>query len=95
MERKRQSQFCPAGNVKMDENERNIVSFDSPIEEPEPVKTVEIDYPKTIEDEPAHAAPSGPSHSKPKEKKYVTRGALIACMILTMILSSLLGAFIS
>ena len=87
MERKRQSQFCPAGNVKMDENERNIVSFDSPIEEPEPVKTVEIDYPKTIEDEPAHAAPSGPSHSKPKEKKYVTKGALIACMILTMILS--------
>ena len=79
----------------MDENERNIVSFDSPIEEPEPVKTVEIDYPKTIEDEPAHAAPSGPSHSKPKEKKYVTKGALIACMILTMILSSLLGAFIS
>ncbi|MBQ6500112.1 MAG: trypsin-like peptidase domain-containing protein [Mogibacterium sp.] len=80
----------------MDENERNIVSFDNPLEEPEPViKTVEIDYPKTVADEPAHAAPSGPSHSKPKEKKYVTKGALIACMILTMILSSLLGAFIS
>ena len=80
----------------MDENERHIVSFDNPAEEPEPViKTVEIDYPKTVVDEPAHAAPSGPSHSKPKEKKYVTRGALIACMILTMILSSLLGAYIS
>ena len=80
----------------MDENERNIVSFDNPLEEPEPViKTVEIDYPKTVADEPAHAAPSGPSQSKPKEKKYVTKGALIACMILTMILSSLLGAFIS
>ena len=87
----------------MDENEKNIVSFDRPIDEPEPepVKTVEIDYPrdteypKTVIDEPAHAAPTGPSHSKPKEKKYVTKGALIACMILTMILSSLLGAFIS
>ena len=87
----------------MDENEKNIVSFDRPIEEPEPepVKTVEIDYPRETEypkaviDEPAHAAPTGPSHSKPKEKKYVTKGALIACMILTMILSSLLGAFIS
>ncbi|MBQ6438563.1 MAG: trypsin-like peptidase domain-containing protein [Mogibacterium sp.] len=81
----------------MDENEKNIVSFDRQIEEPEPepVKTVEIEYPKTIIDEPAHAAPTGPAHSKPKEKKYVTKGALIACMILTMILSSLLGAFIS
>ena len=81
----------------MDEQEKNIVSFDRPIEEPEPepVKTIEIEYPKTVIDEPAHAAPSGPSHSKPKEKKYVTKGALIACMILTMIVSSLLGAFIS
>ena len=79
----------------MDEHEKNIVSFENPVEEPEPVRTVEIDYPKTIADEPAHAAPTGPSHSKPKEKKYVTKGALIACMILTMILSSLLGAFIS
>ena len=79
----------------MDEHEKNIVSFENPVEEPEPVRTVEIDYPKTIADEPAHAAPTGPSHSRPKEKKYVTKGALIACMILTMILSSLLGAFIS
>ena len=79
----------------MDEQDKNIVSFENPVEEPEPVKTVEIEYPKTVIDEPAHAAPAGPSHSKPKEKKYVTKGALIACMILTMILSSLLGAFIS
>ena len=79
----------------MDEQEKNIVSFENPVEEPEPVRTVEIEYPKTVIEEPAHAAPAGPSHSKPKEKKYVTKGALIACMILTMILSSLLGAFIS
>ena len=81
----------------MDENEKNIVSFDRLVEEPEPepVKTVEIEYPKTVIEEPAHAAPTGPSHSKPKEKKYVTKGALIACMILTMVISSLLGAFIA
>ena len=79
----------------MDEQEKNIVSFENPVEEPEPVRTVEIEYPKTVIEEPAHAAPAGPSHSKPKEKKYVTKGALIARMILTMILSSLLGAFIS
>ena len=82
----------------MDEQDKNIVSFENPVEEPEPVKTVEIEYPRTVVDEPAHAAPEGPSHIKPKEKKekkYVTRDALIACMILTMILSSLLGAFIS
>ena len=81
----------------MDEQDKHIVSFDRPVEEPEPepIRTVEIEYPKTVIDEPSHAAPTGPSHSKPKEKKYVTKGALIACMILTMILSSLLGAFIS
>ena len=79
----------------MDEQDKNIVSFENPVEEPEPLRTVEIEYPKTVVDEPSHAAPAGPSHSKPKEKKYVTKGALIACMILTMILSSLLGAFIS
>ena len=79
----------------MDDQEKNVVSFENPVEEPEPLRTVEIEYPKTVVDEPAHAAPAGPSHSKPKEKKYVTKGALIACMILTMILSSLLGAFIS
>ena len=82
----------------MDEQDKNIVSFEKPVEEPEPVKTVEREYPRAVIDEPAHAAPVGPAHSKPKEKKekkYVTKGALIACMILTMILSSLLGAFIS
>ena len=82
----------------MDEQDKNIVSFENPVEEPEPVKTVEIEYPRAVIDEPAHAAPVGPAHSKPKEKKekkYVTKGALIACMILTMILRSLLGAFIS
>ena len=79
----------------MDDQEKNVVSFENPVEEPEPIRTVEIEYPKTVIDEPAHAASPAPSHSKPKEKKYVTRGALVACMILTMILSSLLGAFIS
>ncbi|MBQ3370385.1 MAG: trypsin-like peptidase domain-containing protein [Mogibacterium sp.] len=81
----------------MDEQDKNLVSFDSPVEEPEPVvKTVEIDYPQTtVEVEPAHAAPVGPTHTKKKEKKYVTKGALIVCMILTMIISSLLGAFLA
>ncbi len=40
-------------------------------------------------------APEGPAHVKAypkKEKKYVTRGALIVCMIATMIVSSMLGA---
>ena len=36
---------------------------------------------------PAHAAPTGPAHSRPKEKKYVTRGVLVACMIATMLVS--------
>ncbi len=80
----------------MDEQEKNLVSFDREIEEPEPVKTVEIEYPRTtVEEQPSHAAPAGPTHSKKKEKKYVTRGALVSCMILTMILSSLLGAFVA
>ena len=93
----------------MDEFEKNIVSFDNFGEEPETGKTVEIETPKPAEPapevstviepdtsyrEPAHAAPAGPSHSKPKEKKYVTRGALAACMIATMIISSILGAAI-
>ena len=83
--------------MNMDEQDKNLVSFDSPVEEPEPVvKTVEIDYPQTtVEVEPAHAAPVGPTHTKKKEKKYVTKGALIVCMILTMIISSLLGAFLA
>ncbi len=93
----------------MDENEKNIVSFDSIAEEPETGKTVEIDAPQPVEAapevstvierdnsyrEPAHAAPVGPAHSKPKEKKYVTRGALVACMIATMIISSVLGGIV-
>ena len=93
----------------MDEFEKNVVSFDNFGEEPETGKTVEIETPKPAEPapevstviepdtsyrEPAHAAPAGPSHSKPKEKKYVTRGALAACMIATMIVSSILGAAI-
>ena len=81
----------------MDEQDKTIVSFDKPAEEPEPVKTVEIEYPKTeVYEQPAHAAPTGPSHVRrpQKEKKYVTRGALIACMIATMIVSSVLGALI-
>ena len=93
----------------MDEFEKNVVSFDNFGEEPETGKTVEIETPKPAEPapevstviepdtsyrEPAHAAPVGPSHSKPKEKKYVTRGALAACMIATMIISSILGAAI-
>lgn len=95
--------------TKMDENEKNIVSFDSIAEEPETGKTVEIDAPQPVEAapevstvierdnsyrEPAHAAPTGPAHIKPKEKKYVTRGALVACMIATMIISSVLGGIV-
>jgi len=48
---------------------------------------------------PAHAAPEGPAHAAPvnapkrkKEKKYVTRGTLAAFMIITMIVSAMLGA---
>ena len=92
----------------MDENERHVVSFDSFDEEPEKGKTVEIESPKPAEpapevstvvepaayEAPAHAAPTGPAHSRPKEKKYVTRGALVACMIATMLISSMLGGMI-
>ena len=94
----------------MDEFEKNVVSFDNIAEEPETGKTVEIETPKpkveapevstvvepdTSYREPAHAVPTGPTHSKPKEKKYVTKGALVACMIATMIVSSVLGAVIA
>ena len=92
----------------MDENERHVVSFDSFDEEPEKGKTVEIESPKPAEpapevstvvepaayEAPAHAAPTGLAHSRPKEKKYVTRGALVACMIATMLVSSVLGGMI-
>lgn len=48
----------------------------------------------------SHYAHQGGSHyaqkpAKPKkEKKYVTRGTLIGCMILTMLLSTFLGSFL-
>ena len=79
--------FTGEGAIRMDEFEKNVVSFDNLDEEPETGKTVEIETPKpaapapevstVIEPnasykEPAHAAPVGPAHSKPKEKKYVT-----------------------
>ena len=52
---------------------------------------------------PAHSAPAGPAHAAPvsappkkqkksREKKYVTRGVLISFMIITMIVSAMLGA---
>ena len=50
---------------------------------------------------PAHAAPEGPAHAAPvsappkkkvREKKYVTRGTLVVFMIITMIVSAMLGA---
>ena len=93
----------------MDEFEKDVVSFDNFGEEPETGKTVEIETPKPVEPapevstviepdttyrEPAHAVPTKPAHSKPKEKKYVTKGALVACMIATMIISSVLGGII-
>ena len=99
--------FTGEGAIRMDEFEKNVVSFDNLDEEPETGKTVEIETPKpaapevstVIEPnasykEPAHAAPMGPAHSKPKEKKYVTKGSLVACMIITMLVSSVLGALI-
>ena len=44
----------------MDEQDKHLVSFDRDIEEPAPVKTVEIEYPRTTyNDEPAHAAGDG------------------------------------
>lgn len=95
----------------MDEQDRHIISFErdedpeehktvemgspDPVTEPEVSTVVE---PDTSMHSAEHAAPEFPAHStrKPqKEKKYVTRGALIACMILTMIVSSFLGALIA
>ena len=63
--------------------------------ETEPEISTVIEPDTEIHAQPAHAAPSRPVHSAPKEKKYVTRGALVACMILTMIVSSLLGAMVA
>lgn len=85
----------------MDENDKHIVSFERDTEETSSGKTVEIEYPTApVDEQPAHAAPEGPSHvrkekKEKKEKKFVTRGVLVACMIATMIISSALGAFIS
>ena len=95
----------------MDEQDRHIISFDRSEEEIEKGKTVEIDTPtpapaaepevSTVIEPDAehrpqtHAKPAAPSHAAKKEKKYVTKGALIACMIATMIISSLLGAVIA
>lgn len=41
-----------------------------------------------------HYAQKPVKQKKKKEKKYVTRGALVGCMILTMLLSTLLGSFL-
>jgi len=60
----------------------------------EPAPSIETPVFERSYETASHAAPAGPAHSKPKEKKYVTRGALIACMILTMLVSSLLGGFV-
>ena len=95
----------------MDEQDRHIISFDRSEEEIETGKTVEVDAPSPApaaepevstviapdtEHRPqTHAKPAAPSHAAKKEKKYVTKGALIACMIATMIISSLLGAVIA
>lgn len=104
----------------MDEQEKNIISFDrtEEIDEtPEDTgKTVEIGAEEIAPEAPevstviepeeievtdiqsyrpaAHEARTSPAHSagSKKEKKYVTRGALVACMILTMLISSVLGA---
>ena len=60
-------------------------------EAPSVSTTVEPDYTAR------RMASEGPSHVKAmpkKEKKYVTKGALVLCMVITMILSALLGAFL-
>ena len=52
---------------------------------------------------PAHSIPEGPAHAAPvsappkkqkkdREKKYVTRGVLVTFMIITMLVSAMLGA---
>ena len=64
--------------------------------EPEVSTVIEPAAPQPQYDRPdAHAQSSHPAHVAKKEKKYVTRGALIACMIATMIVSSFLGAMIA
>ena len=45
--------------------------------------------PEPLQQRPQHTRSLRP----PKDPRYVTKGALVICMILTMIVSSLLGAF--
>ena len=62
---------------------------------PDEIKAETEVKPAAPEHRPIHMTPDSPAHVKAmpkKEKKYVTKGALIACMILTMIVSSFLGA---
>ena len=74
---------------------------DAPVyPEPEPVYAAPEAAVNTEPSRPAHAAPEGPAHAAPvsaskkkkKEKKYVTRGLLVTFMIITMIVSAMLGA---
>ena len=76
-------------------------SPDAPVyPESEPVYAVPEAAVNTEPARPAHAAPEGPAHAAPvsapkkkkKEKKYVTRGLLVTFMIITMIVSAMLGA---
>ena len=65
--------------------------------EPEAAPDVSTVVEPAVAERPAaHAAPTGPTHSKKKkkEKKYVTKGTLAACMIATMIVSSAIGGVI-
>lgn len=74
---------------------------DAPVyPEAEPVYSAPESSVYTEPARPAHAAPEGPAHAAPvshhpkkkKEKKYVTRGLLVTFMIITMIVSAMLGA---
>lgn len=82
----------------MDEQGRDIVSFNRIDDEDtlrETGKTVEIAAPEvstSVEPvTPRMQEPREPRSAR-KEKKYVTKGTLIACMLVTMLVSSLLGA---
>ena len=85
----------------MDEQGRDIVSFNRTDDEDalrETGKTVEISAPEVSTSvEPATPRMPEPretrsSRNARNEKKYVTKGTLIACMLATMLISSLLGA---
>jgi serine protease Do len=88
---------------KQEEPKANEVVGDTFVMRPsEPeAEEVKVDPIEEVKSEPREVytarrmAPTGPAHVRPtpqKEKKYVTRGALIACMIVTMLISALLGA---